>query len=302
MNKIQLVLSDSDYVSLTQPWINEIIKDYFSIAFIEHNPIINKNDLFVTNCLNTKNLWYQKFIDQGHRLLVDNLWETPSKEEISQKFYLYNKNWFWYNESLWYRHLGYHNYTPSNTNIVKNGLLLMNLKKTHRDWLFEGLDLSKLLYSYVGAGVRIGNDIDINDSNWQRHFNPDWYNSTAFSIVAETTIWHRDPMFITEKTFKPIAFQHPFILLGQTGILKYLKSLGFETFENIFDESYDEEYKIDKRLKNVVDQINNYSHKNYDLLTVEKLKHNKELFFNEHLVKNRIIKEIVEPILEYAEA
>jgi hypothetical protein len=98
-----------------------------------------------------------------------------------------------------------------------------------------------------------------------------------------------------------MAFWHPFIVFGQPGVLNYLKTQGFETFENIFDESYDNEFNVDKRLNTIVNQVNNYSHKSYDLLTISKLKHNKELFFNQQFIKKRIIKEIVEPILEYAE-
>jgi hypothetical protein len=177
----------------------------------------------------------------------------------------------------------------------------MNIKKIHRDWLFKRLDLTKLFYSYIGNNITITGDIDSNDRQWQRYFNPIWYDSTAFSIVAETTVSCSDPLFITEKTFKPIAFKHPFIIFGQTGVLKYLKELGFETFENIFDESYDTIVDVQDRISQLINQINNYKHKNYDALTLAKLKHNKELFFNKKIVKDRIVKEIINPMLEYAE-
>jgi hypothetical protein len=44
---------------------------------------------------------------------------------------------------------------------------------------------------------------------------------------------------ITEKTFKPIALGMPFVIVGTQGILEYLRSYGFRTFEGIWDESYD---------------------------------------------------------------
>jgi|LakMenE18May11ns_1017448.scaffolds.fasta_scaffold9893964_2 hypothetical protein len=297
MTKLQLVLSQNCYTSFHQPWLVDLVSDYFDIVYIEHNLTLDKRAIFVTNVLSNDNKW----IDKERKLIVDNLWEIyqPSHDH-NRRLVLVNKNWFWYNESLWYRYLGYHNHIP-NLKISKNGLLLMHLKKLHRTELFEKLNLDNLLFSYVAAGYTISNDMDYNDGEWQRYFNPDWYNSTAFSIVAETMVMPKDPLFVTEKTFKPIAFQHPFIILGQPGILRYLRSLGFETFENIFDESYDNENAIDKRLTSVVNQINNYSHKNYDLYTLKKLTHNKELFFNEQLVKEKIKKEIIEPILEYAE-
>jgi hypothetical protein len=300
MAKINLLVSRTDLNGFCSDWFFDAINDNFNLIFHEdNNSHTAKDTVCITNMLGT-NSWYQCYIDCGYKLIVDNLWEMPAEKEVKPGFYLSNKNWFWYNESLWYKHLGYHAHIP-NPDISKNGLLLMHLKKLHRDWIFERLDLNKLLFSYVEAGFTIDGDVDSNDGNWQRHFNEDWYNSTAFSIVAETTMWRNDPLFITEKTFKPIAFQHPFIIFGQPGVLQYLQKQGFETFENIFDESYDVLTEIDVRITHIADQINNYSHKNYDLVTFEKLRHNKELFFNTQLIKDKIRKEIVEPIVEYAE-
>lgn len=45
--------------------------------------------------------------------------------------------------------------------------------------------------------------------------------------------------FISEKTFKPIACQHPFIILGSKGVLKNLQDIGYKTFHPYIDESYD---------------------------------------------------------------
>lgn len=293
MSKLQVVLSDKCFTSFDQPWIVSIVKDYFDLVYIEHHPNLDKRAVYVTNVLS------DQFRDQDSKLIIDNLWEIY--KEYQGGFVLRNKNWFWYNESLWYKHLNYHNYVPNN-NVSKNGLLLMNIEKSHRTRLLNKLDLTKLLYSYVGVGITIDGDVDINNNNeWQRYFNPNWYNSTAFTVVAETTVSHQDPLFVTEKSFKPIAFQHPFIVFGQCGVLKYLHELGFETFENIFDESYDNYDNENTRLAYIVKQINNFQYYGYDNLTVEKLKYNKELFFNENLVKSKIIKEIIEPILEYAE-
>ena len=293
MSKLQLVLSTQVYTSFDQPWIENLAKDYFDIVYIENNPTIDKKALFVTNVLSDIK-WY----NLNHKLVIDNLWEIDHNDR--RGFVIFNKNWFWYNESLWYRHLNYHLYQPC-PNRQKNGLLLMNLKKLHRDWLYDRLDLTKLLYSYVENNVFIDNDMNKDSGEWQRYFNPLWYDTTAFSIVAETTISSNEPLFVTEKTFKPIAYEHPFIVYGQPGILKYLRTLGFETFESVFDESYDRLLDNNVRLDKIVSQVNEYTHTEFDLNTKEKLKHNRNLFFDTKLVKERIIKEIFEPIIEHAE-
>ena len=298
MSKIQLILSDSDYTSFDQPWIRPIINNYFDLQYIEHDIKINSDAVFITNVNAHNNNWYYPYVENGHKLITDNLWEIPEKHDIG--FVITNQNWFWYNESLWYRQLGYHAHV-SNPNICKNSLLLMNLRKPHRDWIYSAIDKENSLYSYVGLDKTIAGDIDINDSSWQRYFNSEWYNSTAFSLVSETTIDDDLSLFVTEKTFKPIAFLHPFVICGQYNILVYLHRLGFETFENMFDESYDNEYDSKSRIAKAVTQANLYTHSGYDYLTLSKLKHNQELFFNEQLVKNKIIKEIIEPMIEYAE-
>jgi hypothetical protein len=57
-------------------------------------------------------------------------------------------------------------------------------------------------------------------------------------LVTETVATGRRH-HITEKTFKPIAMGMPFVIVGTQGSLEYLRSYGFRTFEDIWDESYD---------------------------------------------------------------
>ena len=57
-------------------------------------------------------------------------------------------------------------------------------------------------------------------------------------LVTETVATGRRH-HLTEKTFKPIALGMPFVIVGTQGSLKYLRSYGFRTFGDIWDESYD---------------------------------------------------------------
>ena len=59
-------------------------------------------------------------------------------------------------------------------------------------------------------------------------------------LVTETVATGRRH-HLTEKTFKPIALGMPFVIVGTQGSLKYLRSYGFKTFGNLWDESYDDE-------------------------------------------------------------
>ena len=57
-------------------------------------------------------------------------------------------------------------------------------------------------------------------------------------VVTETCYWQQKT-HLTEKIFKPIVLQMPFILVGCAHNLAYLRSYGFKTFSDFWDESYD---------------------------------------------------------------
>lgn len=62
--------------------------------------------------------------------------------------------------------------------------------------------------------------------------------SSAVHIVAET-LFDTEKIYLTEKVFKPMVMSQPFILFGPPGSLEYLRSYGFKTFDDCWDESYD---------------------------------------------------------------
>jgi hypothetical protein len=64
--------------------------------------------------------------------------------------------------------------------------------------------------------------------------------STQISVVLET-VFDDSRIHLTEKTLRPIACGHPFILAAGTGALDYIRSYGFKTFSPWIDESYDQE-------------------------------------------------------------
>ena len=68
-----------------------------------------------------------------------------------------------------------------------------------------------------------------------------------------------DYLFITEKTLKPILFKTPFLVMGCPYTLKYLRSLGFKTFDSVFDESYDEQLIVYDRIDGIVSNLKQIS-------------------------------------------
>ena len=61
------------------------------------------------------------------------------------------------------------------------------------------------------------------------------YQDTKFSLVHETFTTN----FLTEKTYKPIAHKHPFIICSHEPILHKLTELGYNTFEEYLPVKYD---------------------------------------------------------------
>jgi hypothetical protein len=65
-----------------------------------------------------------------------------------------------------------------------------------------------------------------------------YYQNSLISLVSETN-FSANEVSLTEKSFKPVKEKHPFITVGVNGTLKALKDMGFRTFSEFWDESYD---------------------------------------------------------------
>lgn len=66
--------------------------------------------------------------------------------------------------------------------------------------------------------------------------NQDIWRSHFLNIVSETEFLPWDPMFISEKTWKPILGLRPFIINGQNKIYQYLRDSGFRTFNHYWPD------------------------------------------------------------------
>jgi len=65
------------------------------------------------------------------------------------------------------------------------------------------------------------------------------YENSQLTVVTESHFDQTGGLFITEKTFRPLLVGHPFMIFGQTGTLKKLRSWGFVTDFDGIDQSYD---------------------------------------------------------------
>jgi hypothetical protein len=85
------------------------------------------------------------------------------------------------------------------------------------------------------------------------------HSKTMFSIVNETLIsnYKNTSLFFSEKFLKPIINLQPMIIYGQQGINRKIQMLGFKTYEQYFDLSFDDEPDDVLRYKKLLISVEN---------------------------------------------
>ena len=128
------------------------------------------------------------------------------------------------------------------------------------------------------------------------------YNDTKYSLVSETNDTN-DEVFMTEKIWKPIIAQQPFVVHGNYLYLQKLREMGFKTFAHYFDESYDLEVDADKRIDKIVKTCQELLQKNWQdifLQTQSLRQHNRNTFFNKEKLSLEVNKTL-NLFLEFAD-
>lgn len=293
--KIKLILQPEEFTSFTSYYLESLWREYFDIEWYDSSKTYNrKNTVFVFWFMNANSHRVNQLKQAGYCVAIDHLWESFDSTD-SSVYWITNDNWFWYNESLWWQTLGYNNYTP-NRSITYRAFMPIRKSTPDRDLIVKHLEslLESMIWSYNSKSL----PDDTDDPNQgQRYYHPTWYDNTYSSLVIETNQYA--PLFISEKSFKPLAFYHPYQIFGVAGILKKLRSLGFETYENLFDESYDDVEDFELRLQKIINNLQTIEIKSYDQLTEQKMQHNHNRFFNTQLVKQKIVEEIINPLIEH---
>ena len=163
-------------------------------------------------------------------------------------------------------------------------------KNTKASWAFnvknidkKKIQLSKLPWDYLNIGNQILNQKDfyidqkvnrINVLNYYSSYDADYkgiysrdrnflksLSDCFLSVVLESTFF-QPTVPITEKTFDAMFTLTPFIQVNAPYAIRYIKDLGFKTFDQWWDESYDQEENHEERLLKIfetIDYINSMS-------------------------------------------
>lgn len=257
---------------------------------------------------------YLELKQQGYKIIKDNVWDTGPEYTYlieNNELNLRATEWIWMHESMLWRYKNYH-LRRELKDPSKFFLLLMNQARGSRDMLYHAVAryLNDSWYSYVEKGIMLPGDVFVphpnhNSNANDRFYVPEWYANTGFSLVSEAYI--TADLFVSEKIFKPLAYWHPLVVFGTPNTLKYIQSLGFETFHHVIDESYDKEINFEKRLQKIVAVLEQlyieYKLNNsvfQDAHTKQILEHNHTLFFDQVKVNNMFTTQVLNPVLEFA--
>lgn len=126
---------------------------------------------------------------------------------------------------------------------------------------------------------------NFNENHWATISYEHSYRN-LISIVSETLYHTSDAILLSEKILKPISLKMPFIVAGQPHTLKRLQDLGYKTFNSLWDESYDTEEDVVKRMDMIIALVEQLSdmplRELRDLIHQSKkiLIHNYELLMN----------------------
>ena len=247
----------------------------------------------INKYLDCKNLnlnlrWHQPYNSSKYWVLLHS--ELNSPQVIQYESTGLFKCAYWWSHALialvWYRFARYDNRLTDKSQPIKANFLVYARgttgKRAYRKLFLEHLQ-------HINS-VQLGS-IDptaVVTSDSSATYNPQDFAQTRCSIVLETVYDQR--IHLTEKTLRPLACGHPFLILNGPGALETIRSYGFKTFQPYINESYDKEQSPTKRMDMVLREmrrINSSSEKYQKYIwdgCAEIAAYNKQLFFDDKFI------------------
>lgn len=135
----------------------------------------------------------------------------------------------------------------------------------------------------------------------------DLYSDSYVNVVLETMIDIDDSggVFVTEKTFKPIFNNQMFVIVSAANTLAHLRDLGYQTFGNVIDESYDAIQNNQQRFEAVLELTCDLAGRGQEDLHQLYLRCEPQLRHNHHIFKQGMrarLAVIVDKILKNSSA
>jgi hypothetical protein len=153
---------------------------------------------------------------------------------------------------VWFYNYLYH------SGLIDKGLVSMNQFDYH-GYFFENQVIDMNIIDKISKDLPLvvhgksNNEFD--DNFYIRRFNDKISLDTYMTVISEAHCGDSDQtMFLSEKTFKVIAVNHPFMIMGNKDSMAMMKSMGYKTFDGFIDESYDT-LPTHERLQCIIESI-----------------------------------------------
>lgn len=184
----------------------------------------------------------------------------------------------------WYRFARYDTRLKKQSQDIKANFLIYARgttgKRTYRKTFLEAIEHVESIQVGSFKNYEITGDASAT-------YDPYDFAHTNCSVVLETVY---DRIHLTEKTLRPLACGHPFLLLNGAGALEKIREYGFKTFQPYINESYDKEPNPNKRMQMVLNEmrrINSATEKYQRWIwngCEEIANYNKQLFFDDKFI------------------
>tara|TARA_B100001093_G_scaffold200052_1_gene192224 strand:- start:3875 stop:4894 length:1020 start_codon:yes stop_codon:yes gene_type:complete len=238
--------------------------------FLQYNPIIDvklEDDeyLFLSSSQEID------YMSRTEKALIETLWASDidpkqvcvvNSNHLGKTSYLKYVYWEYFETAV--RQLEHNEIDVNKKTHNKKFLCLNRILRQHRkDFMYAMNDLNLLEHfnaSLWDDKLSLRYDTADNDTNWWYSINEKFSYENTLWVITESVFNNDDNLtFLSEKTFKTILLKMPFIIIGQPYTLKKLKSLGYKTFNHMWDESYDEIRDTNKRMNAIIKLVSHLS-------------------------------------------
>jgi len=283
--------------------------DFFIVGYHEAEKLMTE----YCGHFNTSNKFYHINVDYFHHFneLVD------SKVNINLDQCKYNFSYMGHNHrmhrKLFSKYLIEKNLYQENLVSFTNGKIAgekNNLKKsfetnnefitfplwTKDDWNYS----HQMLDLYERVELFDHKNKDIEDNLPDNYPTQPFLQKACIHFVCETLFDYTYPN-PNEKLMQAITAKRPFIVIGPARTLTHLKCLGFKTFEDIFDETYDQIRDPNERMTRLMSMVLEISKKPLDELKemVKKVEYNLNYNYDVLFFKRKnLAKSLKESIIE----
>ena len=190
---------------------------------------------------------------------------------------------------------------------------IVNDKNRH-GWDYDHgiIDIDQLLHSAQQLQTQLPMSLDVKDFMDNGCYETDtlstsvpFYQNSTFSVITESNAVGPG-CYISEAIFRPLIFQQPFFVIGQARTLEVLREWGFDTFDDVLDNSYDTLPNQYMRTQHVLQQLQYWNSQtprqrmNFTLDIRDRLLYNREHYYSQQF-KN-ITRSYFEPVLEWISA